>query len=1325
MIGLQSDTGHLARYGPSESRDDTSAGYFSKLPRDAPDVIIKSTVAVKDPTRIFLRHREERQRNFYLLVRKYKRQLLYGCQTPDCNTPTCCSYRKRTSTAPFRNYTDLTARTLACYLSSQSNPENGLCPNLVEADSECFTHKNARLTTGPHFVSKSIVSPGNDHHRNSSSLPTRCSTVENHENPSSPLIEPTQSKGYLDQPYGKIPRPKGRKDPRSISQNLFDTLPVRMMECLPMKKAARTCERGSPEWKEQNVPHKSRHDRSYELNIRRGNKPPKSNEPCSTIYSCSRIGMDTSTSTPISAVISPLRSAKGGHGKPFLGTNSNDNPTIDQKPTFTVASKISQMVSPLSISSPLPTQPEYEDVVLERDIKKQPKNKENPLKLAFPAQLDNKPTYQFYDTDDVLLPRNPTCLSTAPNNTEKVLNNSSPGHGLESQVESLSTLSNDIIDCLEEMMFDTGEDEQDWKDEMYLMETRGYAEPWKWQFATPIQRQIFPFITQSLFFVLSSPSQLLHSFNPFRKPRLGDSNTSASYIDTQGMDVLFRKLHRLCPWEVILTSLWVCLEKLFVPSKEFSSSSKDQRRFVWHSSTFSQSKHTSNATHSQNHIPDSDAIFITGVTLFALTSSIPALEPHVWQEFRQARSAGIILPDREIRKHSDATKSLLTEATDKFGHDLALRLMCRLVRVISARHAIYEISKLRSSCIQNANKPEQLSPLDLIITYMTPCISSSYEPLLSTGPCNDDRQITIPMLAVEWLKSVLSKEWDGEPELTKSSAAGSALQLLSFMYENKTRLCLVPEDFHVLFLFDRMDPLEMPSQWLGFTPNNRTIHILSCSFMFHPSSLVTYFRSLNLSTMSKSFGSAAATSQHIHRTVISGRAMNDAAFDLGGRMRASISKFLVLVIRRDNLLVDAFDQLWRREKQEIMRPLRVQMGLDYGEEGVDHGGVQQEFFRLALAEVLDPKYGMFSFNSENNTSWFRVCSFEMLYKFELVGILVSLAIYNGLTLPLNFPIALYMKLLDQKVTALDHIRNGWESLARGLDQMLLWNDGDVGEIFMRTYEFSYDLYGKVVSVDMAKVGRNDPWPPTERNVKWDMMEPKSYANPPDITHGEASGSSDVEMLALDIRGDLRSANRREGHISGILKGSSSKPRERCAPSPQPEDAPLVTNFNRQQFVTDYIFWLTDKSVRPQYEAFARGFYTCLDRTALSVFSPEALKRVIEGFQEINIDKLQEHVVYEGFDPNQKFIQDFWEIVQGYCQKKKSLLLEFVTASDRVPVSGISSITFIITRNGDNDAYLPTSSTCFGKLYLQEYSSRAVLEERLEKALENTKGFGSA
>jgi ubiquitin-protein ligase E3 A len=72
---------------------------------------------------------------------------------------------------------------------------------------------------------------------------------------------------------------------------------------------------------------------------------------------------------------------------------------------------------------------------------------------------------------------------------------------------------------------------------------------------------------------------------------------------------------------------------------------------------------------------------------------------------------------------------------------------------------------------------------------------------------------------------------------------------------------------------------------------------------------------------------------------------------------------------------------------------------------------------------------------------------------------------------------------------------------------------------------------------------------------------------------------------------------------------------------------------------------------------------------------------------------------------------------------KKLLLEFVTASDRVPLKGLASLVFVIQRNGPDTDRLPSALTCFGRFLLPEYSSKSKLKERLTTAIENAKGFG--
>ena len=87
------------------------------------------------------------------------------------------------------------------------------------------------------------------------------------------------------------------------------------------------------------------------------------------------------------------------------------------------------------------------------------------------------------------------------------------------------------------------------------------------------------------------------------------------------------------------------------------------------------------------------------------------------------------------------------------------------------------------------------------------------------------------------------------------------------------------------------------------------------------------------------------------------------------------------------------------------------------------------------------------------------------------------------------------------------------------------------------------------------------------------------------------------------------------------------------------------------------------------------------------------------------------------------MKHFWLVISDFSYEQKKSLLSFVTGSDRVPLSGLSSISFIIQRNGPDTNNLPTSMTCFNRLLLPEYNSKAKLQEKLSKAIENGKGFG--
>ncbi len=205
-------------------------------------------------------------------------------------------------------------------------------------------------------------------------------------------------------------------------------------------------------------------------------------------------------------------------------------------------------------------------------------------------------------------------------------------------------------------------------------------------------------------------------------------------------------------------------------------------------------------------------------------------------------------------------------------------------------------------------------------------------------------------------------------------------------------------------------------------------------------------------------------------------------------------------------------------------------------------------------------------------TWFRPGSPEPLHKFELIGLLVSLAVYNGITLPVTFPTALYDRLLSIPITSISQISDGWPDLAKGLQALVDWEDGDVGDVFMRTYEFSFEGIGETIHVDMESAHDCDSW---------------YGARPTSI--------KEAFQARLNMTWDHQTVHQEKACRSSIRNPAGLKSSQRAERNPS-----LVTNRNRVKYISDYISWLTDKSVRPQYKAFARGFYTCFDNAALAV-----------------------------------------------------------------------------------------------------------------------------
>eukprot|EP01104_Vermistella_antarctica_P010555 TRINITY_DN2822_c0_g1_i2.p1 TRINITY_DN2822_c0_g1~~TRINITY_DN2822_c0_g1_i2.p1 ORF type:complete len:297 (+),score=94.31 TRINITY_DN2822_c0_g1_i2:340-1230(+) len=126
-----------------------------------------------------------------------------------------------------------------------------------------------------------------------------------------------------------------------------------------------------------------------------------------------------------------------------------------------------------------------------------------------------------------------------------------------------------------------------------------------------------------------------------------------------------------------------------------------------------------------------------------------------------------------------------------------------------------------------------------------------------------------------------------------------------------------------------------------------------------------------------------------------------------------------------------------------------------------------------VQEIIDPKFGMFTYDEDTRLFWFNRNSLESETEFELIGKVIGLAIYNGVILNLNFPFIVYKKLLGWRPVYSDlHEVN--PDLAKGLRQLLEYTEDDVEDVFCLDFSVSFKYFGELRTHELKEGGSNIP-----------------------------------------------------------------------------------------------------------------------------------------------------------------------------------------------------------------------------------------------------------
>ncbi|OHT09171.1 ubiquitin ligase [Tritrichomonas foetus] len=179
---------------------------------------------------------------------------------------------------------------------------------------------------------------------------------------------------------------------------------------------------------------------------------------------------------------------------------------------------------------------------------------------------------------------------------------------------------------------------------------------------------------------------------------------------------------------------------------------------------------------------------------------------------------------------------------------------------------------------------------------------------------------------------------------------------------------------------------------------------------------------------------------------------------------------LNLEVRRDHIIEDTIDAVQLFRDQHLNRKLMVSFR---GEDGVDAGGVSREYFHLLMEQLFSPDYGMFTL-VQNSYYWFNQNDLGIMpIYYRTLGTVVALAVYNGIILPIRFPILMYKKILKKEITFNDLYEFDPE-IAKSLKKIIdMKEKGEDVSALALNFTVTVDNFGEIKEIPLIPNGENE------------------------------------------------------------------------------------------------------------------------------------------------------------------------------------------------------------------------------------------------------------
>lgn len=180
----------------------------------------------------------------------------------------------------------------------------------------------------------------------------------------------------------------------------------------------------------------------------------------------------------------------------------------------------------------------------------------------------------------------------------------------------------------------------------------------------------------------------------------------------------------------------------------------------------------------------------------------------------------------------------------------------------------------------------------------------------------------------------------------------------------------------------------------------------------------------------------------------------------------------------------------------------------------------------------------------------------------------------------------------------------------------------------------------------------------------------------------------------------------EHSIEGVIEETFSLEREAFGQSEIVDLVPngrniAVTDANKRDYVQLMVKYRLCDNVSKQLQSLMRGLNELIPQELLHLFDEGELELVIGGLNVIDVDDWRTHTVYKNCAASDPICVWFWKVVEEFDSEQRARLLQFVTGTSRVPMSGFKDLRgsngpkrFTIERVMLPGSALPKSHTWF-------------------------------